>query len=354
MTLRISFETALERFRRQLIERDSAARTIENHLLTVQRLNRMLRLWEPDAEARLKTWHQKLQRQYERDQISGAKVRNDIGVLLAFYDLLVQHHDLDTNPLRAHHWVGRRSPMPKREVWRPRPMPMLDVMKLLAAVGPAHVFDEPDRLRDRAMLELFLNGLRRNEVASLDLDWLTVDTTQETVVVRVRGKGGRVGDVPLHPQSAGLVALHVLLQEAPKDAREWVREALDQLHLTDPQAPWERAALVALARLFEKRGRPKNTSVFRWRGRRIGVRVLNRLFAQYRDQAGLSTSYGPHSLRHTFGSELVEAGEDIRVIQELLRHSDIATTQIYTEVRVGPKARATRRLRPPPIAVHSF
>ena len=80
-------------------------------------------------------------------------------------------------------------------------------------------------------------------------------------------------------------------------------------------------------------------------------RQANRLFAQYRDRANLSSSYGPHSLRHTCGTELLEQGVNLRVVQEILGHAHVTTTELYTQVRRGPKARAMRLLPSTPLVL---
>jgi integrase/recombinase XerD len=79
-------------------------------------------------------------------------------------------------------------------------------------------------------------------------------------------------------------------------------------------------------------------------GRRLTRQWSNRRFRKCRERAGLDAKYGPHSLRHTYATELLETGSDIRVVQECLRHTSIRTTERYTLVRKGPKALAVRRL----------
>ena len=141
--------------------------------------------------------------------------------------------------------------------------------------------DGPLGLRDRALLELVYSaGLRSRE--AVDLDLADVDFEQE--VVRVRGKGGKERVVPLGEEAAFWAARYL------------------------------RQARPALARGAE------NAFFLSARGRRLDTSTLRRLHRR------------PHGLRHAFATHLLEGGADLRVIQELLGHSSLSTTQIYSHV----------------------
>ncbi len=141
--------------------------------------------------------------------------------------------------------------------------------------------DGPLVLRDRALLELVYSaGLRSAEAVGLDL--ADVDFEQE--LVRVRGKGGKERAVPLGEEAAYVVALY--LREARPSL---ARGAEDALFLSA-------------------------------RGRRLDTSTLRRLVRR------------PHRLRHAFATHLLEGGADMRTIQELLGHSSLSTTQIYSHV----------------------
>lgn len=336
------FTAALEAYRHELVGRSAAPRTITNHIQTVERLHRELRFFEPGFTERLHRWYRGLQRAYERDQFSGAKVRNDISVATQYLDVAVDLKLMESNPVRQLRWPGRRSTTPRRDKWKPRPMPMDDVERLLAVTQPDLEKLDPKVVRDRAMLELFLNGLRRIEVSRLNTTDIAFDGQQETLVLRVHGKGDKIGDVPLNPNSASYLALHLLLTYAPNEWREWYEEFEDVVSEDGTSL----ALLKACERLLVKRIDAPDP-VF-WHGtKRITGREINRMFEARRAAAGLSTEFGPHSLRHTCATELLEQNVDSRVVQELLRHSSIAITQIYMDVRKGPKARAMRKLPVP-------
>lgn len=170
--------------------------------------------------------------------------------------------------------------------------PKLDeVDDLLERIGG----DSPLALRDRALVELVYSaGLRSAEAVGLDL--ADVDFDQEAV--HVRGKGGKERIIPLGEEAAYHLARY-LRDGRPKLARG----AVDALFLSV-------------------------------RGRRLDTSVLRRLVSH------------PHRLRHAFATHLLEGGADLRVIQELLGHSSLSTTQIYSHVDARRLRRVYDRAHP--------
>lgn len=144
-------------------------------------------------------------------------------------------------------------------------------------------------LRDRAMLELFYSsGLRLSELVGLR--WLDLDL--DAGEVRVLGKGGKTRIVPVG-----------------------------------------RHAVAALRALGEAEGRAPDTPVFRGRGGApISPRTVQARLKQLALTQGFAKRVHPHLLRHTFASHMLESSGDLRAVQELLGHADIATTQIYTHL----------------------
>jgi integrase/recombinase XerD len=172
----------------------------------------------------------------------------------------------------------------------PKTLSEADVEALLAA--PA--VDSELGLRDRAMLELlYATGLRVSELVSLELG--QVNTRQG--VVRVTGKGAKERLVPLG------------------------EEALDWLQRYVVEA---RGALC--------RGRPSNALFPTQRGAAMTRQAFWYLIKRYALKAGIHVALSPHTLRHAFATHLLNHGADLRVVQMLLGHSDISTTQIYTYV----------------------
>lgn len=174
-----------------------------------------------------------------------------------------------------------------------RPLPSslteADVEALLAAPE----VQTPQGLRDRAMLELlYATGLRVSELVGVPL--IGVDLVRG--VVRVTGKGGRERLVPLGDQ-----------------AREWVTR-----YRREVRPLWVRAPEPAL--FLTRLGRGMSRQAF-WQ-----------LVRRYALRAGIATPLSPHTLRHAFATHLVNHGADLRVVQMLLGHADLSTTQIYTHV----------------------
>lgn len=176
----------------------------------------------------------------------------------------------------------------------PKAIPLADVERLLEA---ASLGDTPAALRDRALLEiLYGTGARISEAVGLDVDDLD---TQERVV-RLRGKGGKERIVPLGSYAAEALSA-------------WLVRG--------------RPALV---------GRGKGTpAVFLGvRGARLSRQSAWAVLRAAAERAGLRGHLSPHTLRHSFATHLLEGGADVRVVQELLGHASVTTTQIYTRVTV--------------------
>jgi len=172
----------------------------------------------------------------------------------------------------------------------PKPLPLEDVLRLLTAPEEGSA----KGLRDRAVLEtLYGAGLRVSELTGLDVD----DVDLELGSVRVLGKGGREREVPL-----GRYAVQAL-------------EAY--LRLARPQL----ATVRSRAALFLNQ-----------RGGRLTRQGVTLILAEAARRAGIERRVSPHVLRHSFATHLLEGGADVRVVQELLGHASVATTQVYTLV----------------------
>lgn len=155
-------------------------------------------------------------------------------------------------------------------------------------------------VRDRAILEtLFSTGLRVSELVALDVDSINIETGEFTVV----GKGGKARIVYLSAS-----------------AKHWIRRYLATRN--DEFAP----LFLRYSGKNMAKNDPDGESL------RLSSRSVQRLVKKYVHRAGLAVEATPHTLRHTFATGLLQEGADLRSVQELLGHSDVSTTQIYTHI----------------------
>ncbi len=203
--------------------------------------------------------------------------------------------------------VADRLELPRGVIALPDPLDVAEVEALLEATKP----DGPMGMRDRALLELlYASGLRISEALGLDL----ADLSTATASVRVVGKGDRERVVPV-----GEIALDALDRYVMTVRPAWLGGA---------QPGTGRARQIRMAS-EGRRGGPLFLSP---RGRRMGRMAAWRVVQRSAARAGLSGHVTPHTLRHSFATHLLEGGADLRVVQELLGHASITTTQLYTHL----------------------
>ncbi|MEU8414127.1 site-specific tyrosine recombinase XerD [Amycolatopsis japonica] len=176
----------------------------------------------------------------------------------------------------------------------PKALPVGDVLKLLETPPP-----EGERpLRDRALLELlYSTGARISEAVGLDVD--DIDDTERTVLLD--GKGGKQRIVPIG------------------------RPALEAVH----------AYLVRARPALATHGRGTPAMFLNARGSRLSRQSAWQVLKDTAESAGITAGVSPHTLRHSFATHLLEGGADVRVVQELLGHASVTTTQVYTLVTVN-------------------
>jgi integrase/recombinase XerD len=219
----------------------------------------------------------------ERPAVAPATLQRKAACLRSFYRHLRRegaiHHD-PTADLRA----------PRKSQRLPQVLSRGEVARLLAAPRGT----DPAALRDRALLELmYACGLRASEAIALEVG----DIDLETGVLRARGKGSKERIVPIG-----------------REAVLATRAYLDR----------GRPALVGL--------RDEPRLILNRRGGGLTRQGLYKIVQRYARAAGLEGRMSPHTLRHTFATHLLAGGCDLRSLQEMLGHADIATTQIYTHL----------------------
>ncbi len=188
-----------------------------------------------------------------------------------------------------------RPPTPSRRL--PKSLTLDEVLALLEAAGGDSEADGPLTLRNRALLELlYSTGARISEAVGLDVD--DVDSHNRSVLLH--GKGGKQRLVPIgRPAISALDAY--LVRGRPDLAR---------------------------------RGRGTPAMFLNARGGRLSRQSAWQVLQDAAERAGITSAVSPHTLRHSFATHLLDGGADVRVVQELLGHASVTTTQIYTMVTV--------------------
>lgn len=217
-----------------------------------------------------------------RRKLSRASMARHLSALRSFFKFLMREGLADANPART-------VATPKREKHLPAVMQTSDVALLL---------EQPDTsltlgVRDRAWLELLYgSGLRISELVGVDID----DLELRAKLVKVHGKGSKERIVPFG-------------SKAEEALRAWLDVRGELVKDVEEQAVF-----------------------VNYRGQRITTRSVARLFDGYVRDAALRAGISPHTMRHSFATHLLNAGADLRGIQELLGHASLSTTQKYTHL----------------------
>ncbi len=208
--------------------------------------------------------------------------------LRGFYAFLEKNGYAQSNPFRL-------MSAPKKPVRYPKALTLEEVDALFAADAKR---TDPLAPRDQAILELmYASGMRASEVVSLKYQQIDFRSR----MIRVFGKGKKERLVPFSKTAA----------EAMLSYWKDVRPSLLEKH---------------------RRGGPSDTFFLNAQGGRLTVRGLEFVLDEVQDKTGIHCGLHPHELRHTFATHLLEGGADLRLIQELLGHESLNTTQVYTHV----------------------
>ncbi|MBN9122722.1 MAG: tyrosine recombinase XerC [Planctomycetes bacterium] len=231
-------------------------------------------------------------------QYAKTTIARRLAAVRSFGKYLCREGVLEQNPA-----LGLRGPRQEKKL--PHFLTLADIHKLLAAPAETTWAGR----RDRAMLEtLYASGIRVSELVGLDLTAVDLDDG----VITVRGKGKKE-------------RLALLVPDAVAAVRRWLDD---------------RAAVL------RENGRETPAVFLNSKGGRLTTRSVGRLLAKHLKAAGLDPRTSPHTLRHSFATHMLDAGADIRGVQELLGHKSLATTQVYTHVTTQRLQKSYQKAHP--------
>lgn len=223
----------------------------------------------------------------------------------AFFNYLVQNGDLKESPIDGY---GKKFKTARRI---PKTLSVNEIEKLLNApqehMKQLHtIFRKRINLRNAAIIELlYVIGIRIGELVSIDLEH--IDLEERTVLIFGKGRKERL--------------LYISSEEVIQKIKSW-------LQVRDHFEPQSNA-------LFLNKY-----------GQRLSIYSIEDIFSKFRDMSKVSKNSTPHYLRHSFATHLLNNGADLRSVQEILGHTNVSTTQIYTEVSVERKKDVLSRFNP--------
>ena len=225
-------------------------------------------------------------------KLEKASIARKLSSLKSFFRFLWKQSYIPGNP-------AQNIPLPKLPHHLPPVFQEEEMQGLLDGIAGIDILS----LRDLAMLELlYATGIRIEELAGLQLAQIQFDERR----IKIRGKGNKERIVVFGQPAAEALERYLARREELVQQRQR-KEQKTETGTTD--------------RLF-----------LNWRGGALSSRSMRRIIKKYVTQAGLDRNLSPQSFRHSFASHLLQAGADLRVIQELLGHASLSTTQRYTHI----------------------
>jgi integrase/recombinase XerC len=291
-------ERATDDFLRHLRERNASAHTIKAYTGDLDNFATYIgsRGWKTIDHIAIRGF---LSHLYDKG-LSKTSVARALAAVRSLYRWLAQEGVVEQNPAK----LVSTPRLPKK---LPR-VPTIEEMNFVLDGKMPEVAAFPER--DRLMLELLYGcGIRNSELVGINLD----DISMSNEAILIRGKGKKERYVPFG--GSALAALSVYLP--------WRQQLLATLNNT-PKNP--------LKKTIPARGMP--ALLVNQRGGRLTTRSVGRIIKRIAVAKGLSPEVHPHTLRHAFGTHMLEEGADLRAIQELLGHERLATTQRYTQLSV--------------------
>ena len=284
-------ERAADDFLRHLRERNASAHTIKAYTGDLDNFSAYIgpRAWNTIDHITIRGF---LSHLYDKG-LSKTSVARALAAVRSFYRWLAQEGVVEQNPAK----LVSTPRLPKK---LPR-VPTIEEMNFVLDGKMPEAASFPER--DRLMFELLYGcGIRNSELVGINLD----DVSLSNGAILIRGKGKKERYVPFGGSALEALAAYL---------------------------PWRQRLLATLQR---KTSPTKGTSalLLNQRGGRLTVRSVGRIVKRIAVAGGLSPEVHPHTLRHAFGTHMLEEGADLRAIQELLGHERLATTQRYTQLSV--------------------
>ncbi len=299
----VSVSQALVAYRRHLITNSGLSqRSIASYADDITKLSQSLEKSGVQSPAELdQRGLRHVVAQWNRQGLSGRSIARMLSAVRHYFDWLIEEGMAQANP-------GRKVKAPRSNKRLPGTMGV-DIIQSMFDTLLADANPDAVKLRDIAMLELcYSSGLRLSELVGINM--LDIDLGQG--LVRVLGKRGKVRDSPVGGK-------------AVKAIQRWMAVRHKLLDNARSAAPEQ-------GQVGQKRAPPGEPLFLGQRGQRINPRVVQFVFARRAREAGIPQHLHPHLLRHSFATHLLESSHDLRAVQELLGHSDISTTEIYTHL----------------------
>jgi integrase/recombinase XerC len=295
-------ERATDDFLRHLRERNASAHTIKAYSRDLDNFAAYSgsRGWKTIDHIAIRGF---LSHLYDKG-LSKTSVARALAALRSLYHWLAQEGVVEQNPAKLVSTPRLAKKLPR--------VPTIEEMNFVLDGKMPEIASFPER--DRLMLELLYGcGIRNSELVGINLD----DISMSNEAILIRGKGKKERYVPFG--GSALAALSVYLP--------WRQQLLATLNNT-----LNRTSKNTLRKTIPARGMP--ALLVNQRGGRLTTRSVGRIVKRIAVAKGLSPEVHPHTLRHAFGTHMLEEGADLRAIQELLGHERLATTQRYTQLSV--------------------
>ncbi len=296
VVVRTIVERATDDFLRHLRERNASPHTIKAYTGDLDSFGSYIgeRDWKSIDHIAIRGF---LSHLYDKDRgLSKTSVARALAAVRSLYRWLAQEGVVEQNPAK----LVSTPKLPKK---LPR-VPTIEEMNSMLDGKMPEVASFPER--DRLMFELLYGcGIRNSELVGINLD----DISLSNEAILIRGKGKKERFVPFGGSAVSALAVYL---------------------------PWRQQLLATLGGKLRKPAKAATTTalLINQRGGRLTTRSVGRIVKRIAVAKGLSPEVHPHTLRHAFGTHMLEEGADLRAIQELLGHERLATTQRYTQLSV--------------------